>query len=149
MACTLRFVGPDDPLFADASKLRYQTLHEPLGLPRDRDWNDADPSARHLIAVDGDAVLGYGRLILSPGTAQIRHVAVSPSERGRGLGRRLVEELVAQAKREGRAVVWVNARFTALGFWRSIGFSDADCGLIEAEDTHVPHKRMEMRLKQA
>lgn len=147
MACTLRFVGPDDPLFADASALRYETLHRPLGLSPDTDWDDADPSARHLIVLDDDSVLAYGRLIMSAGSAQIRHVAVAASERGRGLGRQIVEGLVAQARREGRAMVWANARFTALGFWRGMGFSDADDGLIEAEDTHVPHKRMELRLR--
>jgi GNAT superfamily N-acetyltransferase len=70
---------------------------------------------------------------------------VNPDTRGRGLGRRIVGRLVARARRDGATMVWVNARFTAVGFWHRLGFKDAG-SFDNAEGTHLPHKRLEMRL---
>ncbi|HEY3317865.1 MAG TPA: GNAT family N-acetyltransferase [Coriobacteriia bacterium] len=145
MTDQLRFVTPADPLFAGASALRYEVLHRPLGLASDADWDDADPHSRHLVAVRGETVVGYARLVMTDRAARIRHLAVDPTARHGGVGAKLMQELITQARREGRTLIWVNARFTALGFYRGLGFHEAG-GLTAAEDTQMPHKRMELRL---
>jgi ribosomal-protein-alanine N-acetyltransferase len=98
MAVQLRLINPDDPLFAEAAQLRYDVLHRPLGLPRG-DHDDADPASRHLVALSGPVVIGYGRLVLSEKAARIRHLAIAPSERRSGLGKAMVTQLIAEARR--------------------------------------------------
>lgn len=138
------FVPCIHPLFPQAAVLRETVLREPLGLPS-CDWNDRDPFARHLIVEADGTVIGYGRLTIRGQEAQLEHVCVDPSQRKSGIGRRIVQELIARARYEDLALVWVNARFTANGFYEGLGFRQAGPVYKDAE-THLPHRRMELRL---
>lgn len=144
MPVSVHFITTSDPLFGQAAALRYHVLHRPLGLP-EQDLDDADAASRHLVAERDGRVLGYARVVTSDRALRIRHVAVDTTERGHGIGRMLVDAAVAQARREMRSLVWVNARFTAIGFWQHLGFRPAG-ELTQAEDTHLPHKRMELQV---
>jgi GNAT superfamily N-acetyltransferase len=58
-------------------------------------------------------------------------MAVAPDLQGQGAGRRLVEEVLAQAGTAGARLVWADARETAVGFyercgWRAIGEPQID-----------------------
>ncbi len=60
------------------------------------------------VAADGDQVLGCGALhVLWRDLAEIRTVAVDPARRGAGLGRRIVEALLAAAEELGVRRVFV------------------------------------------
>lgn len=52
------------------------------------------PSGRFLVAFDGDTVVGGGGVrTLQPAIGEIKHLWVDASHRGRGLGKRLLQEL--------------------------------------------------------
>lgn len=53
---------------------------------------------RFLVAVEGDDVVGCGELArLSPTVAEVRSLVVDRSRRGRGVGQRLLDALIAEA----------------------------------------------------
>lgn len=53
---------------------------------------------RFLVADDGDAVVGCGELArLSPAVAEVRSLVVDAPRRGTGVGRRLLDALIAEA----------------------------------------------------
>jgi len=53
---------------------------------------------RFLVAADGDEVVGCGELArLSAGVAEVRSLVVDAARRGTGLGRRLLDALIAEA----------------------------------------------------
>jgi|SRR5882757_7679309 len=97
---------------------------------RAREMWMSTPPARTVVAVDGGVVVGtakMGRNHLGPGS----HIAnasfmVHPDHGGRGIGRRLGEHVVEQARADGframqfNAVVSTNTRAVAL--WESLGF---------------------------
>ena len=103
-------------------------------------WESVDPTlnpdlddlavtyagGRTLVATDG-AVVGTGTVIRRDATtAEIVRMSVVRTYRGTGLGRRLVEELVATARRWGmsRVVLETSAHWTdAVGFYVRCGFT--------------------------
>jgi ribosomal protein S18 acetylase RimI-like enzyme len=74
---------------------------------------------------------GLATLVTAAGRQRIRHsigwLLVHPSARRRGLGRRLVTELLAVAAKRDVPDVWVETRSewpAATAFWRACGFSE-------------------------
>lgn len=76
----------------------------PITAQRVLEWSGA---ARHpCLLMDHQAPRAYGELnLLNPGTRRwwLGHLLVDPQQRGRGLGRRLVEQLLRKAFREEAA----------------------------------------------
>jgi len=93
-------------------------------------------SRRHLpttlVAIEGDRLLGSVSLVREDapefsdlGDAWLASLYVLPEARGRGLGKRLVRELVALAAREGLPRLWLftpehEAFYAGLG-WQRVG----------------------------
>ena len=61
---------------------------------------------RFLVATAGDEVVGCGELaLLSPAVGEVRSLVVGRAHRGAGIGRRLLEALVDDARRQGLPTV--------------------------------------------
>ena len=82
----------------------------------------AEGRTRVAVAADG-TILGFatGRPIDS-GVIELEDLFVDPDSMRRGIGRRLVADVVARARREGVAQVEVTANPHADAFYRSVGF---------------------------
>lgn len=67
-------------------------------------------------AIDGDIDRG--------GTAwQVRAMAVAPGQRGRGVGRAVLDALLAHVDAAGGGTVWCQARVPAVAFYERAGFA--------------------------
>lgn len=88
--------------------------------------NDADTA--HFAAYDGNTLIGIASIAISaregdpPNTWRLRGMATEPSLQGRGIGAQVLSACVAHAKSNGGALMWCNARTSALGFYRKHGF---------------------------
>ncbi|HEU5222442.1 MAG TPA: ribosomal protein S18-alanine N-acetyltransferase [Candidatus Lumbricidophila sp.] len=89
------------------------------------------PHTYYLLAVDAadDAVLGYCGLLAPAraGQADIQTIAVVEAARGRGLGRLLMQALLAEAWRREVRTVFLEVRIDnepARSLYRSLGFVD-------------------------
>lgn len=123
--------------------IRYKFLTEPTGdqiaqvllLYEAAGWWDPDPDAAahlsrlvagshcFLTAESGDRIIGMGRAI-SDGVsdAYIQDVTVGAEFRGRGIGSRIVSELMARLKADGIDWVGLIAERHSHGFYRRLGF---------------------------
>jgi len=73
----------------------------------------------------GRRLVGFALLRAVAGEAEILTVAIAPSERGRGLGRLLMEEAMRRLYREGTAACFLEvdqANKAAMRLYRSLGF---------------------------
>lgn len=75
-------------------------------------WSElAQYDSRHYVVAERDgAVVGYAGLAAAASEADVLTVAVDAGERGRGLGRRLLCELLAEAQRRGCTDVLLEVR---------------------------------------
>jgi [ribosomal protein S18]-alanine N-acetyltransferase len=118
----------------------------PALVPVDRDcfgsdaWEEAGfwselagwPESRHYVVAepaDGPGtVLGYAGLSAVVDEATVQTVAVDPAHRGQGLGRLLVDALLAEAEARGARTVWLEVRddnTSALALYGAYGFRRA------------------------
>ena len=74
----------------------------------------------------GDEVLGYGILSMAVGEAHILNLCVSPAEQKQGIGRKLLEHLMAVARTEAETM-FLEVRPTnihAIALYDSLGFNE-------------------------
>jgi GNAT superfamily N-acetyltransferase len=128
--------------------------HRP-GLPV-VDQEDSVPGTFHLAVVDdggGGAVVAVATLTPEPCpvrptappamAVRLRGMAVRPDRQGEGLGRLLLDAAVARLRADGVALLWANARDTALGFYQRLGLEAVGDSFL-AQD--LPHTVVVMAL---
>lgn len=97
----------------------------------------------HLMLVDPDHVaVGVGRLHFnSIREAQIRYMAIDVSAQRRGFGSRLLAALEARARELGAARMVLDARESALRFYRKHGYRTVGPGHVLYNS--IAHVKME------
>ena len=93
----------------------------------------ADPGVRLYVLRDSGRIVGCAELCvyesLSARKAMVEEVVVLEEYRGRGLGRALLEHLLAEARREGPMELYLTSnpkRVAANALYRSLGFEQKD-----------------------
>ena len=132
-------------LLESVERYRYKVFVEMLGWQLDtppgleRDQFDHSGTL-YLAARDAQQnVIGTARLMP---TGQIGRMAVLPEHRKNGVGRRLLELAVAEARRLKLPHVFLHAQSHARGFYEKSGFvAHGD----EFEEAGIPHVEMTLR----
>jgi ribosomal-protein-alanine N-acetyltransferase len=89
-------------------------------------WGElAQATRRYVVAESGGAIVGYAGAYLLPPDADVQTIAVSPTAQGSGVGRLLLEELIAIAIELGSTQLLLEVRSdneSALGMYERFGF---------------------------
>ena len=84
------------------------------------------PETRHYLVAEQDGeLMGYAGLVVVGRQADVQTLAVAPAGQGRGLGRRLLDALVAEARRRDAGEVLLEVRAenaAALALYTGAGF---------------------------
>ncbi len=110
----------------------------------DLDGRDLEPTTRHVIATDADALVGGLRVLDDGPHARIGRVVVSPAARGHGLARKLMVAALAEI---GDREIHLNAQ-TGLGdFYAGFGFAVVGPEFMDDGIAHVPMRRRRARAR--
>jgi len=142
----IRRVAGTDPMMRQVADLCYEVLHRPFGVERNDAWNETDPASTHFVALDGEYLVGYVRLLAENGGGHVRQVVVACSHRRRGVASDLVRVAIERARELGLAFAFLNARENAVGLYRRMGFRVAE-GPFRMGRTYLSHVRMELPLR--
>jgi ElaA protein len=104
----------------------------------DLDGRDPEPATRHVLAHDGDELVGCLRLLDDGTHARIGRVVVAASARGRGLARDLMDAAMAEV---GGREVRLDAQTGLTAFYASYGFEVSGPEFVEDGVAHVPMVR--------
>jgi YbgC/YbaW family acyl-CoA thioester hydrolase len=130
-------------LGADAQRIRTEVFVGEQRIPAELEWDEDDATAVHAVAYNrlGQAV-GTGRLLQqAPGTARIGRMAVHRAIRGGGVGRGLLEALLAAAARRGDREAMLHAQRSAEAFYAGLGFAPRGEPFDEAGIAHIEMTR--------
>ena len=126
MDIELREPASDEEL-ARYYDLRWRVLRQPWTQSRESGTDEFESEAFHLTAWLHDQLLGAGRVHFnSADEAQIRYMAVEPEWAGKGVGSAILRGLEDCARTRGASRIVLNARDTALGFYRKHGYRLVD-----------------------
>ncbi len=108
-------------------ELRWRILREPWTQARESGRDEHESEAVHLTAWAESGLVGVGRVhMVSADQAQIRYMAVEPEYARHGIGGLILGGLEERAARMGARAIVLNARDTALGFYRKHGYRLVD-----------------------
>jgi len=101
----------------------------------DLDGRDDEAGTRHVVMRDGDALVGYARVLDDGSTWRIGRVVLTPERRGRGLAEPLLR--VALQVCRGRDVV-LDAQAPLAGWYAGLGFEVSGPEFLEDGIPHLP-----------
>ena len=127
---------------AGAQQVRTEVFVHEQRIPLEMEWDEADATAVHALAVNrlGQPV-ATGRLLQpasgQPGVAKIGRMAVSRVLRGGGVGRDILQTLMQVAVERGDHEVCLHAQRSAEGFYTRLGFAPRGEPFEEAGIGHI------------
>ena len=121
--------------------IRRAVFIEEQRIPESDEWDDEDATSVHvLVRLNRDPV-GTGRM--NP-AGKIGRIAVIAGMRGRGIGMRILLQLLDEARRLGIREPYLHAQVQAMSFYEKFGFEKKGEVFDEAG---IPHVRMSLVLE--
>jgi predicted GNAT family N-acyltransferase len=137
-------IAKDAPDMAICFALRKEVFVVEQFVPEDIEYDEYDQTAVHFLIKAGGAPVGTGRVRYLDGKAKIERVAIRKPHRGKGLGRALMDFMMAHIRKEAKAgKVILSAQREAIPFYTSLKFMIAS---DEYMDAGIPHRDMERAL---
>ena len=126
--------------------LRWRILRKRWNQPRGSEKDELEGQSIHLMACEKGKPLGVGRVHFnSSEEAQIRYMAVEEGLQGKGIGTIILKELEKSAKRKGANHMTLNARESAVGFYKKQGYRIV--GKASTLFGVIPHYKMRKKLQ--
>jgi predicted GNAT family N-acyltransferase len=140
---TFKLVTNDGEL-KSAFDVRRKVFVEEQGISEDIELDEHDREALHIIARDGERVIGTARvLFLVPSQAKIERMAILKPFRGKGIGSKIISFLDETLRNRQINQVFLHAQYPVVGFYRSCGFKESGSPFREAGIRHI---KMQKRL---
>lgn len=128
---------------AQCLAIRMAVFVDEQQVPAELEMDEYDDIATHLLLAEDGMPLATARLLDKHGVAKIGRVAVVKAARGRGLGLRVMETVLAEARRLGFTWAMLDSQTYAIPFYEKLGFAAEG---EEFDDAGIPHRLMRRRL---
>jgi YbgC/YbaW family acyl-CoA thioester hydrolase len=122
-----------------ARRIRTEVFVDEQRIPADMEWDEGDAIAVHAVAYNRlQQAVATGRLLQErPGVARIGRVAVHRVLRGSGIGRQVMQTLLAAACARGDREAMLHAQSSARDFYLGLGFQPRGKPFDEAGIAHI------------
>ena len=149
---TIRIIPHGKALYEMSKEFRNEHLRKPLGITLSAEDIAGEDKQFHIAALSEDIAEDHnlpdnikiiGTAVIHPksnDTANLRQMAVCSSQRGTGLGRKIMNFAEKFAKDRGHTAVELCARKNVQGFYETLGYE-----VISDEFEHIGMKHVTMR----
>jgi predicted GNAT family N-acyltransferase len=117
--------------------LRHEVFVEEQGVPLDLELDEHDERALHLVALDGDRIVGTCRVVDASTHAKFGRLVVARDARGRGVGRALLDESERRARAAGAQRMTLAAQTSAVGLYERAGYGAVGDVFLDAGIEHL------------
>lgn len=131
----------NDRDLADAGAIRTRVFVQEQACPPELEWDEHEETSRHLVGYVDEAPVAAARwrVVRVDGkpAAKLERFAVLPAYRGRGLGRRMVDFALDDARQAGFETFVLHAQAHLESFYGSFGFERVGDRFDEAGIEHI------------
>jgi len=110
----------------------FELIKDNLQKDFDEFWNNnilkeelLNPNTKYIFAKDNDKIIGFAGILITIDSAEIMNIVVRKDERKKGIGKRLLQELISIAKNEKVDNIFLEVNFSnvpAKKLYDNIGF---------------------------
>jgi putative N-acetyltransferase (TIGR04045 family) len=136
----VRLARTDDELRA-ALELRRRVFCDEQGVPPAADRDGRDAEATHVVALEGDRLIGTCRLLFRGRTARLGRLAVEPAFRRQGVGGALLREAAAASRSAGAEMIELHAQTYARELYERDGYAENGKEFLEEGIPHVTMRK--------
>ena len=130
-------IDPTAALMPAVFALRHEVFVIEQAVAAELERDELDAGAIHLVALEGDDVVGTLRIVRNERSARVGRMAVHATARKRGVGSRLMQAAEALALQIGIKEIVLHAQLTAKEFYRRLGYREEGGLFEEAGIAHV------------
>jgi predicted GNAT family N-acyltransferase len=126
-----------------AFKIRETVFMGEQKVSREEEMDEFDRTATHIIAYYNDKVAGCARIRFMGEKAKLERLAILKEFRKKGVGKKVLEFMIAHSKEKGAVEAYGHAQLYARDFYEKCGFKARGEEFMEANIRHI---EMYMRL---
>ncbi|MCU9612413.1 GNAT family N-acetyltransferase [Caldibacillus lycopersici] len=128
----------------DAFKIRTIVFVEEQNVPPEEEIDQFEKESTHFVVYsDEKDPIAAGRFREHEGYGKIERICVLPSYRKYGIGKLIMEQIIAYAKENHFSKLKLNAQTHAIPFYEKLGFRAVSDIFMDAG---IPHKTMTMNI---
>lgn len=137
-------LGDNSVIFRDATYIRRTVFVREQNMPEIQEIDAHEDHTVHYVGyIEQDPAVTARVHVLKDGGFRIQRVATIKSFRGQGLGFKLIEAIIEDAKRTKTPYIILFAQDHAIGFYEKLGFEVISEGEMEA---NIPHHYMKLTI---
>lgn len=129
--------------FPAALAIRIKVFVEEQHVPLEEEHDSFDQIAQHFGVFQASTLIGTGRLLFEDRVAKIGRIAILKEFRDLGLGRALLQAIIAAGQEQGYQEFVLGSQLQALDFYEKLGFR-AEGSIFQ--DGGIPHRQMRLDL---
>lgn len=132
----------NDRELESAFEVRRQVFIEEQGISEDVELDNHDREALHMVAKDGEKVIGTARILFSTANqAKIERMAILKPFRRKGIGGRIITFLEEILRNRQINQVFLHAQYPVVPFYKSCGFEESGSPFWEAGIRHIKMRK--------
>lgn len=129
--------GEDD--LSLCHNLRKEVFCDEQKITEKTEFDSLDKNSLHLLITENSLPAGTGRIYLTDEkSVHFGHIAISKNERGKGLGKVLINEMIKKAKKLNAGKITINAQLHAVPFYEKQGFAVDGVKRSNGEFSFIP-----------
>jgi len=129
-----KIVKFDEENAPDIIRIRSDVFVDEQGIDSKIDFDGLDEIATHVLIFSQNKAIATGRML---DDGHIGRIAVSKEYRQQGVGTKVLQALLAEAKKQGLAKVYLGSQIQAVDFYKKLGFDIYGEVFMDAGIEHI------------
>lgn len=122
---------------AAAFALRHEVFVVEQGVPIELELDEHDETALHLVALEGEELVGTCRIVSDGERAKFGRLVVARAARGAGIGSALLDAAERRARADGARQMVLTAQIAAMGLYERAGYTARGEVFLDAGIEHM------------